>query len=148
MYIYYVYINTHTCMYIFEKKSNLYILIFINDINYMNINIYCMCVYLYIHNDIHRTHILSQSLVELHCISQHPSGHSPALRHNHSHLTSIRESSSPVATNQALNITALNPDTHCLVSRLQALHHIHAGSLLICGDLPPDDSTKGRDKDY
>ncbi len=138
-------------MYIFEKKSNLYILIFINDINYMNINIYCMCVYLYIHNDIHRTHILSQSLVELHCISQHPSGHSPALRHNHSHLTSIRESSSPVATNQALNITALNPDTHCLVSRLQALrlsHHLTAGSLLICGYLPPVDSTKERDKDY
>ncbi len=46
-------------------------------------------------------------------------------RHNHSHLTSIRESSSPVATNQALYITALKPDTHCLVSRLQALHRSH-----------------------
>ncbi len=65
---------------------------------------------------------MSQSPVELHCISQHPSGHSPALRHNHSHLTSIRESSSPVSTNQALYITALNPDTHCLVLRLHALH--------------------------
>ncbi len=72
-------------------------------------------------------------------------------RHNHSHLTSIRESSSPVATNQALYITALKPDTHCLVSRLQALHrshHLPAGSPLLCGCLPPVDSTKGRDKDY
>ncbi len=56
---------------------------------------------------------MSRSPVELHCISQHPSGHSPALRHNYSHLTSIRESSSPVATNQALYKTALIPNTHC-----------------------------------
>ncbi len=57
--------------------------------------------------------VMSRSPVELHCISQHPSGHSPALHHNHSHLTSISETSSPVATNQALYITALNPDTRC-----------------------------------
>ncbi len=51
---------------------------------------------------------------------------------NHSHLISIGESSSPVATNQALYKTALIPNTHCLVSRLHALHlsiHQHAGSL-------------------
>ncbi len=94
---------------------------------------------------------VSRSPVELHFISQHPSGHSPALRHNHSHLTSIRESSSPVATNQAHYITALNPDHHYLASRLQALHLSHrlpAGSPLLCGCLPPVDSTKGRDKDF
>ncbi len=50
--------------------------------------------------------VVSRSPVELHCISQHTSGRSPALRHNHSHLTSIRESSSAVATNQALYKTA------------------------------------------
>ncbi len=57
--VYYVYINTHTCMYIF-KKMYVYILnIFIYDINDMNVNIYiykyfqnicCISVYLYIHN--------------------------------------------------------------------------------------------------
>ncbi len=76
--------------------------------------------------------VVSRSPVELHCISQHTSGRSPALRHNHSHLTSIRESSSAVATNQALYKTALIPNTHCMISRLQALHlsiHQHAGSL-------------------
>ncbi len=41
VYIYYVYINTHTCMYIFKKICYVYILnIFIYNINYMNINIY------------------------------------------------------------------------------------------------------------
>ncbi len=41
VYIYYVYINTLTCMHIFKKKiSYVYILnIFIYNINYMNINI-------------------------------------------------------------------------------------------------------------
>ncbi len=95
--------------------------------------------------------VMSRSTIQLHCFSQHPSGHSPALRHNHSHLTSIRESSSPIATNQALYKTVLILNTHCLVSRLQALHlfhHLPAGSLLLCGCLPPVDSTKGRDKDY
>ncbi len=56
----------------------------------------------------------------------------PALRRNHSYLTSINESASPVATNQAHYITALNPDTHCLVLRLQApqlSHHLSAVSL-------------------
>ncbi len=54
LYIYYVYINTHTCMYIFvQNMLSLYIL-----------NIW----------------LLSQSPVELHCISQHPSCHSPAFR--------------------------------------------------------------------
>ncbi len=51
---------------------------------------------------------------------------------NHSHLISIGESSSPVAINQALYKTALIPNTHCLFSRLHALHlsiHQHAGSL-------------------
>ncbi len=88
---------------------------------------------------------MSWSPVELHCISQHPSGHSPALLHDHSQLISIRESSSPVTTNQALYITALNPDTQCLVSRLHALHlayHLPAESLLLCGCLPPVDSTR------
>ncbi len=42
VYIYYVYINTHTCMYIFKKNMFcLYIkYIYIYNINYMNINIY------------------------------------------------------------------------------------------------------------
>ncbi len=93
---------------------------------------------------------MSQSPVELHCISQHPSGHSPALRHYHSHLTSIRESSTPVTTNHAPYITALNPDTHCLVSRLKALHlsyYLPAGSLKPCGCLPQVEATEGKDKD-
>ncbi len=84
---------------------------------------------------------VSRSPVELHCISQHPSGHSPAL---------YQESSSPVDIYPALYITALNPDTHYLVSRLQALHpshHLPAGSQVLCGCLPPVDSTKERDKD-
>ncbi len=65
MYIYYVYINTHTCK-IWNVKTwkicYVHILnIFICNKNYMNINIdvnaskyfqniYCMCLYLYIHN--------------------------------------------------------------------------------------------------
>ncbi len=67
MYIYYVYINTHTCMYIFKKNILcLYIFnIFIYDIIYLNINIYMeifskymlyVCLYIYIIN-IHSTHI-------------------------------------------------------------------------------------------
>ncbi len=40
VYIYYAYLNGHTCMYIFQKKKCFYILnIFIYNINYMNINI-------------------------------------------------------------------------------------------------------------
>ncbi len=58
VYIYCVYINTHTCMYKFQNNFYFYILhIFFYNINYMNINtckyfqyIYFMCVYLYIHN--------------------------------------------------------------------------------------------------
>ncbi len=56
-YIYYAYINTHTCMYIL-KKNFVYIFKYIYilyDINYMNINICkticCMCVFIYVfHN--------------------------------------------------------------------------------------------------
>ncbi len=40
VYIYYVYINTPTCMYIFKKKIVYILNIFIYNINYMNINIY------------------------------------------------------------------------------------------------------------
>ncbi len=36
VYIYYAYINTHTCMYIFQKHM---LCKFIYNINYMNINI-------------------------------------------------------------------------------------------------------------
>ncbi len=60
VYIYYRYINTHTCMYISEKNFFYILNIFIYNINYMNINIdvntckyfqiYTVCVYLYIHN--------------------------------------------------------------------------------------------------
>ncbi len=57
VYIYYVYINTQTCMYIFKKIGYFYIWnIFIYNVChitlYVNIflNIYCMSVYLYIHN--------------------------------------------------------------------------------------------------
>ncbi len=39
VYIYYVYINTHPCMYVFKKMLYLYIKYLFN-INYMNINIY------------------------------------------------------------------------------------------------------------
>ncbi len=55
VYMYYVYINTHTCIYL-RKICYDYIL---NIFVYKNINvytckylqnIYCMCVYLYIHN--------------------------------------------------------------------------------------------------
>ncbi len=58
--------------------------------------------------------------------------------------------STPVTTNHAPYITALNPDTHCLVSRLQALHlscHLPTGFLKPCGCLPPVDATEGKDKD-
>ncbi len=41
-------IHTHACIYL---RKNVYILnIFIYNINDSNTNIYCMCVYLYIHN--------------------------------------------------------------------------------------------------
>ncbi len=58
MYIYFVYINANTCMYIFKKICYVYILNIYNiKYNYINVytcnyfqNIYCMCVYLYIHN--------------------------------------------------------------------------------------------------
>ncbi len=41
VYIYYVYINTHTCMCIFKKnKLCLYIKYILYNINYININIY------------------------------------------------------------------------------------------------------------
>ncbi len=71
VYMFYVYINTHTCIYIyiyFRKKYVDNILnIFIYNINYRNINIdvnactffqniYCMCVYLLYIINIHRTH--------------------------------------------------------------------------------------------
>ncbi len=65
--IYYVYINTHTCMYIFQK--NLFFCIkYIYNINYMNINIdmymfskyiLYVCLYIYIIN-IHNTHIMNE----------------------------------------------------------------------------------------
>ncbi len=66
VHIYYVYVNTHTCMYIFKKKKKgVYILnIFIYDIIYMKINIYMqifskymlyVCLYIYI--NIQYTHI-------------------------------------------------------------------------------------------
>ncbi len=74
----------------------------------------------------------------LHCVS------------NHLHLTTIRKSSSPVATFQAPYKTSLNPYPHSLVSRLQVLrlsYHVPAGSLWLCGCLPPVDSTQGKDKD-
>ncbi len=58
VYIYYVYINTHTCMYIFNTNilclyiKHLYI--YINDMNKNTckyfLNIYCICVSLYLHN--------------------------------------------------------------------------------------------------
>ncbi len=70
VYIYYVYITTHTCMYIFKKYiCYVYILnTFVYNINYLNTNIdmeinlnifkiytACVCIYIYIIN-IHRTH--------------------------------------------------------------------------------------------
>ncbi len=55
VYIYYAYINTHTCMYIFMK--NMLYIKYICNFNVININtckyflnICCMCVYLYIIN--------------------------------------------------------------------------------------------------
>ncbi len=42
VYIYYVYINTHTCMYIFKKN-----VMFIKYINYMNINIHVNILKMY-----------------------------------------------------------------------------------------------------
>ncbi len=55
VYICYVYINTHTGMYIFQKYMlclyNVYILnICIYNVNYMNIIYTCMCVHSYLHN--------------------------------------------------------------------------------------------------
>ncbi len=61
-YMYYAYINTHTCMYILKKNVMfIFLNIFIYDINYMNINIckiYAVCVYLYMYFiiNIHSTH--------------------------------------------------------------------------------------------
>ncbi len=63
VYIYYVYINTHTCIYIFKKNmSHLYIkyiyiwynlyeykYIYVNTCKYFQ-NMCCMCVSLYMHN--------------------------------------------------------------------------------------------------
>ncbi len=48
----------------------------------------------------------------------------PCTQLNHSHLTSIREFSSPVSTNQALYKTALIPNTHCLVSCQMSNRHL------------------------
>ncbi len=74
MYIYYVYINTHTCMYIIFFKYVVYILnMFIYDIIYYEhkyihlntykyfLNICCMCVsiYIYIYIYIYIIHIHS-----------------------------------------------------------------------------------------
>ncbi len=88
--------------------------------------------------------LLSWSPVELHCISQHPSGHSPALHHNHSHLTSIRESSSPVATNQALYKTH-SFQTLIVCSRgYKFFICLFTNMLDRCECHPPVDSTKGR----
>ncbi len=66
VYTVYIYINTHTCMYIFHKNMLCYILnLYIYNINYMNINIdvnifkiytVCVCVYICMIN-IHSTHI-------------------------------------------------------------------------------------------
>ncbi len=61
--------------------------------------------------------VLSQSPVEQHCISQHPSCHSPALHLNHPQLTSIRESSSPVTTNQAPHIRHHSIQTFTVLSQ-------------------------------
>ncbi len=50
MYIYYVYINTNTCMYIFKKKYVVYILnIFIYNINISIFSKYILnvCVFIY-----------------------------------------------------------------------------------------------------
>ncbi len=40
VYMCYVYINTHTCMYIFNTNVVYILNIFLYNINYMNINIY------------------------------------------------------------------------------------------------------------
>ncbi len=63
---------------------------------------------------------------------------------NHSHLISIRESSSPVSKlNQALYKTALIPNTR-LWSRVISSSSVYSPMLDRCGCLPPVDSTKGR----
>ncbi len=57
VYICHVYINTHTCMYIFQKICYAYILhLLIYNTKYMNLNIdiiknaVCVCIYKYIRN--------------------------------------------------------------------------------------------------
>ncbi len=66
VYMYYVYINTHTCMYIFKKKvlclynKNIYIIYKLFKYKYIYVNIFkiytvCVCIYIYIIN-IHSTH--------------------------------------------------------------------------------------------
>ncbi len=67
VYIYYVYINTHTCMYIFQKKMIRYVYILnifiynkLHEYKCINVNIFqiytvCVCIYIYIIN-IHNTH--------------------------------------------------------------------------------------------
>ncbi len=56
VYIYYVYINTHACIY-WRKMCYVYILnIFIYNINYMNINIYCTCKYMCLYINIINIH--------------------------------------------------------------------------------------------
>ncbi len=57
VYMYYAYINTHTCMYIFMKNMLYLYIKYIYNFNVRNINtckyfqnICCMCVYLYIIN--------------------------------------------------------------------------------------------------
>ncbi len=60
MYIYSVYINTHTCMHIFKKNVSFILNIFIYNINYVNININVNIFKIYsLHNKYTQyTHIL------------------------------------------------------------------------------------------
>ncbi len=81
--MYYVYINTHTCMYAFKKKYDVYILnLFIYNITEYKytqvnackyfLNVYGMCVYLYIHNKYTQyTHILTKIFI-LDVINRYP----------------------------------------------------------------------------
>ncbi len=77
VYIYYVYIITHTCMYISEQNVVYVLNIFIYNIKYeykyRHVNIFkihtvCVCIYIYI--NIHRTtHIMQTKTFILYAIN-------------------------------------------------------------------------------